>query len=246
MAEERLAVIPARAGSKRVPGKNVRPLAGRPLLAYAVRAAVSSGLFARVVVSTDDEVIAGVAREHGADVPFLRDAALADDVTPVSAATADVLDRLDPTGAKYATVCQLMANCPFTTVADVLDSYAQFETIGTDAQVSVVRYGWQNPWWALRRDERMVLEPLFAERLVQRSQDLPVIFCPTGAVWWIRAEVLRRERTFHVAGRTGWEMPWQRGLDIDSEEDWALAEALLASAAAGVPPGEGGPSRGAT
>lgn len=231
MSDERLAVIPARGGSKRVPGKNVRALGGRPLIAYTVGAAVASGLFARVVVSTDDPAIAEVARAHGAEVPFMRDPALADDVTPVSAATADALERLDPTGERYASVCQLMANCPFTTAADVLDSFAQFESTGAEAQVSVVRYGWQNPWWALRRDDRFVVDPLFADRLMQRSQDLPELFCPSGAVWWVRAEVLRRERTFHVPGRTGWELPWQRGLDIDTEDDWALAEALLAAGA---------------
>lgn len=222
-------MIPARGGSKRVPRKNVRPLGGRPLLAYVIDAAAESALFARIVVSTDEPAIAAVARAHGAEVPFLRERALADDVTPVSAATLDALERLDPLAERYASVCQLMANCPFTTAADLLDSVAQFEATGADAQVSVVRYGWQNPWWALRRDERLVLEPLFADRLAERSQDLPELYCPTGAVWWARAAVLRRERTFHVAGRTGWELPWQRGLDIDSEDDWALAEALLAA-----------------
>lgn len=227
MPTARLAVIPARGGSRRVPGKNVRLLGGRPLLAYAVEAARTSGLFERVVVSTDDPAIADVAVAHGAEVPFLRAAALADDVTPVSAATADALRRLDPAGDRFTAVCQLMPNCPFVQAADVVDSHRQFDATGTDAQVSVVRYGWQNPWWALRRDDRFVIDPLFAERLTQRSQDLPALFCPTGAVWWARADTLRGSGTFHVAGRTGWEMPWQRGLDIDTEDDWLLAEVLF-------------------
>lgn len=230
MARARLAVIPARGGSRRVPGKNVRHLGGRPLLAYAIDAARDSGLFERVVVSTDDPAIADAARAHGAEVPFLRDAALADDVTPVSAATVDTLRRLDPAGDRFAAVCQLLANCPFVVADDVVDSLRQFEATGAEAQMSVVRYGWQNPWWALRRDERYVIDPLFAERLAQRSQDLPELFCPTGAVWWARADTLRRAGTFHVPGRTGWEMPWQRGLDIDTEDDWLLAEVLLAAA----------------
>lgn len=228
MADERLAVIPARGGSKRVPGKNVRPFGGRPLIVYAIDAALGSGLFASVVVTTDDAEIAAVARAHGAEVPFLRSAALAGDVTPVSAATVDALERLDPDGERYAAVCQLLPNCPFTTASDVLASHAQFEETGAGAQVSVVRYGWQNPWWALRRDERYEIEPLFRDALMQRSQDLPELFCPTGAVWWARADVLRGAGTFHVAGRGGWEMPWQRGLDIDTEDDWELAEVLLA------------------
>ena len=226
MPDERLAVIPARGGSKRVPGKNVRPLHGRPLIAHAIAAALESELFTRVVVSTDSQGIARVARQYGAEVPFLRPAELADDVTPVSAATADVLDRLDPDGERFDVVCQLMANCPLTRAIEVIDSFRQFDATGTDAQVSVVRYGWQNPWWALRRSERFELDPLFPDQLLQRSQDLPELFCPTGAVWWARADVLRRARTFHVPHRTGWEMPWQRGIDIDTEDDWALVELL--------------------
>lgn len=229
MSEPRLAVIPARGGSKRVPGKNVRSLAGRPLIAYAIENALESGLFEAVVVSTDAPEIAEVARAHGADVPFLRAPDLADDVTPVSAATADALARLDPQGERFASVCQLMPNCPLVVPEDVRASSRQFEASAADAQVSVVRYGWQNPWWALRRDERFLLDPLFPEALASRSQDLPELFCPTGAVWWVRADVLRRAGTFHVAQRTGWEIPWERGVDIDTEDDWALVE-LLAEA----------------
>jgi N-acylneuraminate cytidylyltransferase len=228
-----LAIIPARGGSRRVPGKNIRPLAGRPLLAHAIAAARDADLFDRIVVSTDSEEIAAVAREHGAEAPFLRPADLADDHTPVSAATADTLARLDPESQRFDHVCQLMANCPLRTAADIRDSHAQFARTGAGSQISVVRYGWQNPWWALTRGEDLALEPLFPEAQRARSQDLPELFCPTGAIWWAQAGVLRATGTFHIPGRTGWEMDWQRGLDIDTPEDWALAELLLARAAAG-------------
>lgn len=226
MADARLAVVPARGGSKRVPGKNLRPLAGRPLLAHVIAAAVESGLFERVVVSTDDPTIAEAARTHGADVPFLRSADLSDDVTPVSTATVDALQRLDPDGTRYVEVCQLMPNCPLVRAQDVRASHEQFATSGTEAQVSVVRYGWQNPWWALTRDGDLRIEPLFPDALRQRSQDLPELFCPTGAVWWVRAASLRRAGTFHLPGRTGWEMPWERGVDVDTEDDLAFVEML--------------------
>jgi CMP-N-acetylneuraminic acid synthetase len=223
----RLAVIPARGGSKRLPGKNLRALGGKPLLAHSIVAAQESGLFERIVVSTDSEDIAAAAARYGADVPFLRGAQLADDVTPVSEATLDVLRRIDPAGEIYTQVCQLMANCPLRTACDIISSYEQFVRSGAEAQISVVRFGWQNPWWAVRRDERFVLEPLFEDALTQRSQDLPPLFCPTGAVWWAEAETLRRHRTFHVPGRTGWELPWDRGVDIDTEEDWLVADVLF-------------------
>jgi N-acylneuraminate cytidylyltransferase len=223
-----LAVIPARGGSRRIPRKNIRALAGRPMLAYTVEAALASRLFARVVVTTDSPEIAAVAAGLGAETPFLRSPALADDHTPVSLATLDVLERLEAAGERYDAVAQLMPNCPLRTAADLAASAAQFAASGGDgSQLSVVRYGWQNPWWAMRRDAAGRLEPLFAAEMAARSQDLPELVCPTGAVWWAAAGRLRQERTFHCPGRTGWEIPWQRGLDIDTMEDWEMAELLL-------------------
>lgn len=226
MPERFLAVIPARGGSKRVPGKNIRPFAGRPLIAYTVAAARDSGLFGDVVVSTDSEEIADIASHYGGTVPFLRSPELSDDITPVSVATLDVLRRVDPDGVRFDAVCQLMANCPLRGAGDVLDSHRQFMEVRSPAQISMVRYGWQNPWWAMQLGPGYRLAPLFRDQLQKRSQDLPELFCPTGAIWWARSAPLLDSGTFHLEGRTGWEMPWQRGIDIDTEEDWVLAETL--------------------
>ena len=228
MSGRLLAVIPARGGSKRIPGKNLRPLAGRPLIVYSIAAALDSGLFCDVVVSTDSEEIAAVARRAGARVPFLRGAELADDHTPVSMATWDALRRLDPDGTRYDAVAQLMPNCPLRGAADVVASHEAFHAGGADAQISVCRYGWLNPWWAMRFVEGDVLVPMLEERVAERSQDQPDLVCPTGAVWWVRAAVLAAQQTFHVAGRTGWLLPWERALDIDTFDDWRLAEVLVA------------------
>jgi pseudaminic acid cytidylyltransferase len=227
MAGTIIAIIPARAGSKRIPGKNIRPLVGKPIIAYTITAARESGLFERIVVSTDSEEIADVAHQYNAEVPFLRDGNLADDFTPVSSVTADALVRLDPHGDKFDIVAQLMPCCPLRTAGDVTDSYRQFEKTGAESQISMVRYGWQNPWWAMLHNEVGELKPVFAEQMKVRSQDLPGLFCPTGAIWWARAEALRRTKTFHLEKRTGWEIPWQRGIDIDTFDDWAMAEVLF-------------------
>jgi N-acylneuraminate cytidylyltransferase len=222
-----LAVIPARGGSRRVPRKNIREMHGRPLLAYSVEAALRSGLFGRVVVSTDDAEIAEVARAEGADVPFLRSPALADDVTPVSQATIDVVERLEGDGEAYVEVCQLMPNCPLRTADDVVASHRQFTERQADAQISVARYGWQSPWWAMRRTSDGAVDPLFPDAMQQRSQDLPELLCPTGAVWWARTDALRHAGTFHLPGRTAWEIDWTHAIDIDTEDDWRLADALM-------------------
>jgi N-acylneuraminate cytidylyltransferase len=226
-AQDNLAVIPARGGSRRVPRKNIRIFHGEPAIAYTIRAAIDSGVFARVVVSTDDLEIAETARRWGAEVPFLRDAGLADDQTPVSAASRDALARLDPDGTRFRAVAQLMPTCPLRTAADVRASHWQFVRTAPPAQLSVMRFGWQNPWWAMRLSaEGQTLEPVFGRLATARSQDLPELYCPSGAIWWAPADVLRRAATFHVPGRTGWELPWWRGIDIDTESDWRLAEAL--------------------
>jgi len=233
-----LAVIPARGGSKRLPGKNVKLLDGRPVLAYTVQAARESGLFTRIVVSTDSEEIAEVAVREGADVPFLRAPELATDDVPVSSVTIDALERLDPVGQLYSEVAQLMPNCPLRDAQDVRASYAQFLESAAIAQISVTRFGWQNPWWALCRGPQMELEPLFPDRITAPSQSLPALFCPTGAVWWARHTLLRRARTFHVPERTGWEIAWEHGVDIDTEDDWRMAEALRRSVMPGGVPSE--------
>lgn len=223
-----VAIIPARGGSKRIPQKNIKALRGKPMIAYTIGAATDSGLFQRVIVSTDSMEIAEIAREYGADVPFLREPNLADDVTPVSAVTVDALRRLGNSGVQFEFVAQLMPNCPLRTAQDICDSHRQFEQTGADAQISVVRYGWQNPWWAMKRSAKLRLEPVFKEQIATRSQDLPELFCPTGAIWWARTETLSRAGTFYGENATGWEIPWQRGLDIDTPEDWAMAEVLTA------------------
>jgi N-acylneuraminate cytidylyltransferase len=222
-----IAIIPARGGSKRIPNKNIRPLCGKPIIAHTIAAACESELFDRVVVSTDSAEIAEIARRYGAEVPFMRDQSLADDFSPVSLVTADALCRLDAAGDAFHSVAQLMPNCPLRNADDISDSYRQFQSSGADSQISVVRYGWQNPWWAMRRNERLELEPVFQEQMAMRSQDQPELFCPTGAIWWAKAGALRRTRTFYSQNQTGWEIPWQRGIDIDTFEDWAMAELLF-------------------
>lgn len=223
-----LAVIPARGGSKRIPRKNVKPLAGMPMIAHTIAAARDSGVFDRIVVSTDDHEIAAIARSFGADVPFLRSAHLADDHTPVSAVSLDMLTRLEAGGSSFDAVCQLMPNCPLRDADDIRASFHAFETSRHAAQISVSRYGWLNPWWALKREEDGTVTAVFEEQLRQRSQDLPALYCPTGAIWWIEAGALKAEGTFHIAKRSIFELPWYKAVDIDDEADFELAEVLLA------------------
>lgn len=221
-----LAVIPARGGSKRIPRKNIKSLHGKPMIAYTIEAALQSGVFAKVIVSTDDAEIAEISRGYGAEVPFVREATLADDHTPASLVTLDALEKLDPTASTYTRVSQLMPNCPLRDAEDIQKSLEQFQQANADTQLSVNRFGWLNPWWAFKMDKER-LEPLFPEAFKTRSQDLPTLYALTGALWWAKTDVLRREKTFHTTTRTGFELFWQHALDIDDDDDWQMAEVLL-------------------
>jgi N-acylneuraminate cytidylyltransferase len=223
-----IAVIPARGGSKRIPRKNVREFLGKPMIAHTIEAARESAVFDRIVVSTDDEEIASVSKKHGAEVPFRRPDFLADDHTPISEATAHALESLDPDGTGYDAVAQLMANCPLRTAEDIRQSYSHFQQLGHTAQLSVFEFGWQNPWWALKMGEDGALQPVFEEMFEEdvRSQDQPSLYCVSGAIWWGETEAIRQHKTFHIEERTGWEMSWERAVDIDTEEDWRFAEVL--------------------
>ena len=215
-----LAVIPARGGSKRIPKKNIKQLGDKPMIAYSIEAALNSKVFDEVIVSTDSAEIADIAKMYGASVPFMRDAKLADDHTPASFVSLNAVEQLEAT-----LVCQLMPNCPFRDAYDIRKSYENFINTKADTQLSVTRYGWLNPWWAMKLGDK--LEPLFPEALTSRSQDLAELFCPTGAIWWAKTDVLKEHKTFYAPNYTGFELSWQHALDIDDEDDWLMAEALL-------------------
>lgn len=224
------AIIPARGGSKRISGKNIADFMGRPMLCWTVEAALESGIFADVLVSTDSEEIARVAAGCGALVPFMRQATLADDVTPVSAATIGALEQLEQLrGVSYDVVVQLMPNCPLRDATDIVAAYDAFRAGGSGFQVSVFRYGWMNPWWAMRLDTKtMRPAPLFPDALKMRSQDQDRLYCPTGAVWVAYAKKLKAAGTFYGEGYTVLPMDWKHALDIDDMEDMEMALAVAA------------------
>lgn len=194
------------------------------MIAYTIQAALQSDVFSKVIVSTDDPDIAKTAEHYGADIPFLRNKTLADDHTPASLVTLDALKQLNEA---FDHVAQLMPNCPFRNAEDIQNSYAQFSSTNTNAQLSVTRYGWLNPWWAMKLTEGEKLEPLFPSALKSRSQDLADLYCPTGAIWWAKTASLREHKTFYAPKHTGFELSWQNALDIDDEDDWLMAEVLL-------------------
>lgn len=222
-----IAIILARGGSKRLPRKNILDFHGKPLIAWTIEAALQSAQFDRVLVSTDDHEIAGVARSFGADVPFLRDTA-ADDVTPTSEATLAALGQAEQYwGEQFDVVSQLMANCPLRDAADITASVQNFISKDLESQISSFRFGWMNPWWAAKLGQQGAPEYLFPEARVARSQDLPPLYCPSGALWIARTPALKSSRTFYAPNHAFHSLSWISAMDIDDAEDFEMAKACF-------------------
>jgi CMP-N-acetylneuraminic acid synthetase len=220
-----LVVIPARGGSKRIPQKNIIHLSGKPMIAWTIEAAKKSQYVDTVLVSTDCEVIKKVAQEYGAEVPFMRlDAA--DDYSPVSEATLSALLQSEEYYGAYDIVVQLMANCPLRGVKEIDTAIESFYENEQESQISFFKYGWMNPWWAHTINNN-VPSALFKQAGKKRSQDLNDLFCPTGAIWICKSEILKKYKTFYSPNYRANTINWISAMDIDDYDDLKMAEALF-------------------
>ena len=226
----RLAVIPARGGSKRIPRKNIKPFAGRPMLAYAIGAARDSALFDRIVVSTDDAEIAAVARAEGAEVPFMRAAGLADDHAGTVPVIADAIRRCAALGWDAAQVCCIYPGVPLLQAADLQAALALLD--GADYVFSVSHFP-AAVQRALKRDADGAMAPFFPEHVHTRSQDLEPGYYDAGQFYWGTALAWLSGQSPHVNGR-GLVIPAWRAVDIDTPDDWRRAEIAFHAAGAGL------------
>ena len=221
-----IAIIPARGGSTRVPYKNIMGFNGKPMIAYTINAAKESGLFEHVIVSTDDEKIAEVSRQCGAEVPFLR-TQYADHHSTVSLATLFALNQAEEYyKEKYDIVVQLMANCPIRDAKDIQAAYENFVQKKSEAQISCFKFGFSNPWWAFTLDEDGRGTSIIKEDTNKRSQDLKTLYCPTGAIWISTVQHLRKHENFYGNHRY-FEIDWKHAVDIDSYDDVEMANVVF-------------------
>jgi N-acylneuraminate cytidylyltransferase len=224
----RIAIIPARGGSKRLPRKNIMNFGGKPLLAWSVEAALRSGVFDEVIVSTEDEEIALAARAAGASVPFLREKCTDDHVT-ISDVALHVLEQYSAKlGKFFETVAVLQPTCPLRTAEEVRTAIDAFEESGAPFQMSCFRYHWTNPWWAFRRQSDGKADYLFPEMIGSRSQDQPPLHGLTGAIVLARVKRFLETRSFHAEGQRFEPISWMSAIDIDDREDFEFALAVLA------------------
>lgn len=223
----RIAIILARGGSKRLPRKNILPFFGRPMLAWSIQAALDSNCFDRVLVSTDDDEIAEIGRQAGAEVPFLRQAA-ADDQSSSSLATRVALMQAENYWSEeYGVIAQLMANCPMRTSVDICNAVMNFEAVDAPSQISAFRYGWMNPWWAAELGANKEPKWLFPDTRSIRSQDLPPLYCPSGAIWLANRDDFLSSTSFYTEHHILFELSWISALDIDDDADFAMAKAFM-------------------
>jgi len=223
-----VAVIPARGGSKRIPRKNIRPFAGKPIIAYSIAAARQCGLFDRIIVSTDDEEIAGVARDCGAETPFRRPPELSDDDTGTNPVTAHALTWLADRGQDAEFACCIYATAPFIQADDLRRGYDALVSTGKSFAFTVTTYD-----FSIQRAIRVMpggaVEPFFPQWIDSRSQDLDVAHHDAGQFYWGLVEAFRSGLAMFAADSVAVALPRHRVQDIDTPEDWTRAELMYAA-----------------
>ncbi|MDN5873136.1 MAG: pseudaminic acid cytidylyltransferase [Sinobacteraceae bacterium] len=219
-----VAVIPARGGSKRIPRKNIKPFQGRPMIGWSIAAALQSGCFERVVVSTDDDEIAQVAKSAGAEVPFRRPASLADDHTGTQAVMAHAIEALG-LGADDE-VCCLYATAPFVRAEDLQRGLKLLRDTGADYAFSVTSYAFpiQRAIKITPAGRVAMFQP---EHFNTRSQDLEEAWHDAGQFYWGKAAAWLKAQPIFSEASVPVMLPRHRVQDIDTPEDWQRAEWLF-------------------
>jgi pseudaminic acid cytidylyltransferase len=231
----KIAVIPARGKSKRIPRKNLREFAGKPIIAHSIKRAIESSLFDRVIVSTDDDEIAAVSKDFGADVPFCRPAELSDDYAGTTAVVAHCIRELSA-GVKLSAVCCIYPTAPFLRVEDLQRGRELLDSGSWSYAFSAAKLGFP-VMRSFGRDREGGIEMLFPEHFGARSQDLPEAWHDAGQFYWGRPEAWLENLRIFDKWSTVVEIPPWRAQDIDTPEDWHRAE-LMWRVLSEVEPGE--------
>ena len=222
----RLAVIPARGGSKRIPRKNIKPFGGLPMIAWSIAAAKQSGCFDRIIVSTDDAEIARVAQTYGAEVPFVRPPELSDDHTSTIPVIAHTIAWHNLHGQAVTQVCCIYATAPFLQAVDLQRGLHTLESTGAQYAFSVTSYS--SPIQrAIRITADQRIEMFNPEYFNTRSQDLQEAFHDAGQFYWGRAAAWLTRKPLFSHDAAPVQLPRNRVQDIDTAEDWERAEWLF-------------------
>ncbi|WKJ89677.1 pseudaminic acid cytidylyltransferase [Methylomonas montana] len=222
----RIAVIPARGGSKRIPRKNIKDFCGKPMIAWSIEAAEASKLFDHIIVSTDDAEIACVAREYGAEIPFMRPPELANDYAGTIPVINHAIRWFAEQGEAPQTVCCIYATAPFIIAADLRIGYETLIAANSDYAFSVTSFPFPIQR-AIRFTPNGRLAMFHPEQFNTRSQDLEESFHDAGQFYWGRSEAFLRELPLFSEAAAPVFLPRYRVQDIDTLEDWRRAELMF-------------------
>ena len=220
-----VAIIPARGGSKRIPGKNIRKFLGLPIISYSIKTALDSGVFEKVIVSTDSKEIASIAEEFGAQVPFLRPNNLSDDFSGTHEVIGHAVRWIEDNYLSMDYVCCIYATAPLIKKSDLIQGYQMIKTGNFDSVIAATSF----PYPIFRSFKKLStggLKMVFPEHYNSRSQDLPEVYHDAGQFYWASPEVWKKDSEMYNEKNAIVEIPNYRIQDIDTLEDWKRAEII--------------------
>lgn len=217
-----LAIIPARGGSKRIPRKNIKHFCGKPIIEYSIEAAIKSGFFSDVMVSTDDEEIAKIAQQCGAKVPFMRSVNTSNDHAMLADVIEEVLLKYQNQSRFFDYFCCVLATAPFVTSGKIKAGFDLLRSTGVDSVVPVTRFSYPIQRALKIENEQLVM--FWPENYNVRSQDLEPAYHDSGQFYWMKSQSLLEQKKLFARHTVPLVIPESEVQDIDTEEDWKTAE----------------------
>ncbi len=217
-----LAIITARGGSKRIPGKNIRPFLGKPILAYSIEAALSSGIFDEVMVSTEDKKIAKIAGEYGAAVPFYRSGRTAGDFATTNDVLQEVLEEYEKRGQYFDMACCLYPTAPFVTAQKLREAMEELKNSDADTLIPVVAFSYPPQRAMVIREGRLQFK--YLEYIDSRSQDLEKEYHDVGQFYCFKVPAYQKNKKLMLGKILPYVVDEREVQDIDTESDWQIAE----------------------
>ena len=217
-----IAIITARGGSKRIPRKNIRDFCGNPIISYAIDAAINSNIFAEVMVSTDDNEIAKIALENGAQVPFYRSSRNSDDYSTTADVLIEVLSEYEKKGLKFDYLCCIYPTAPFVTSENLKLALKKMINEKAEAIIPVVKFSYPPQRAFIIKDDKLIYK--YPENVFKRSQDLESLYHDAGQFYFIKVETFIKNKTLVCKNTIPLIVDELSVQDIDTEEDWKMAE----------------------
>ena len=217
-----LAIITARGGSKRIPRKNIKDFLGKPIIAYSIEAAIESGVFDEVMVSTDDEEIAEIAKKYGAKVPFMRSEATSNDTATTNDVLMEVVNEYEKRGTKFDYCACLYPTAPFVTAEKLRKANKMLTESNVDTLIPVVSFSYPPKRALVIRDERLVFK--YPEYMDSRSQDLEPEYHDIGQFYFFNVDAFKKNKKLMIGNILPLVVDEMEVQDIDNESDWKIAE----------------------